>query len=253
MLNKKEGNITWYSNNNNNLPQAGNNTNRQAGTPFPPGEGSNPQGKTSCSYSGRRRSKFPYKQAQFPPPRPLLIFLPRKIVIPRQLLTFPPRKEATLSQQLLSFLLVKEAVSTRQSLIFLPRKIAIPRQLFTFLPRKEATLLLANALLPPSEGSSLTPATAHLPSQEGSNSLLAIATLPPGEGSNSTTALPPSREGDNPPPKQVNPIIKIGQSGKVSGILTGIGQPRLPGRTALSSGKTTPPLPHPLGPPRIFQ
>ena len=122
------------------------------------------------------------------------------------------------------------------------------------LPSQEGSnSLLATALLPPSKGSSLTPASAHLPSQEGSNSLPAIATLPPGEGSNSTTALPPSREGDNPPPKQVNQIIKIGQSGKVSGILTGIGQPRLPRRTALSPEKTIPPPPHPLGPPRIFQ
>ena len=37
LVNKKEGNITWSSNNNsnNNLPQAGNNPNRQAGSPSP--------------------------------------------------------------------------------------------------------------------------------------------------------------------------------------------------------------------------
>ena len=78
------------------------------------------------------------------------------------------------------------------------------------------------------EGSNSLLVTAHLPPREGSISPVAsgpsqaIAILPPGEGSNSTTALPPSREGDNPP-KQVNLIIKIGQSGKDSGILTGTG------------------------------
>ena len=43
LVNKKEGNITWSSNNNNNLHQAGNNlmANRQAGAHFPPREGSN--------------------------------------------------------------------------------------------------------------------------------------------------------------------------------------------------------------------
>ena len=35
LVNKKEGNITWFYNNNNNLPQVANNPNRQAGTPFP--------------------------------------------------------------------------------------------------------------------------------------------------------------------------------------------------------------------------
>ena len=41
LVNKKEGNITWSCNNNNNLPQAVNNPNRQAGTPLPPKEGIN--------------------------------------------------------------------------------------------------------------------------------------------------------------------------------------------------------------------
>ena len=51
MVNKKEGNTTWSSNNNsnNNLPQAGNNPNRQAGTPFPPGKVVTPPSKTSPS------------------------------------------------------------------------------------------------------------------------------------------------------------------------------------------------------------
>ena len=41
MVNKKEGNITWSSNNNYNLPQIVNNHSRQAGTPLPPREGIN--------------------------------------------------------------------------------------------------------------------------------------------------------------------------------------------------------------------
>ena len=41
LVNKKEGNITWSYNNNNNLSQAANNPNRQAGAPLPPGEGIN--------------------------------------------------------------------------------------------------------------------------------------------------------------------------------------------------------------------
>ena len=44
-------------------------------------------------------------------------------------------------------------------------------------------------------------------------------------------------------PWQVNQAIKLGQSGKVLGSLTGIGHPRLPRRTALSPRKTTSPLP----------
>ena len=148
----------------------------------------------------------------------MLIFLHRKIVIPRQLLTFLPRKEATLSWQLLPFLLVKESVSPQQSLIFLPRKIAIPRQLLTFLCRKEAIL-----------------SWQLLPFLLGKVAILLQLSLPLGK----ETILPP---------KQVNPIIKIGQSGKVSGSLTGTGQPRLPRRTALSPRMTIPPLPHQLDP-----
>ena len=144
-------------------------------------------------------------------------------------------------------------VSPTWAIVHLPSQEDSNSQSIAHLPSQEGSNSLpATALLPPGKGSSLTSTIAHLPSQEGSNSLPAIATLPPREGSNSTTALPPSREGDNPP-KQVNLIIKLGQSGKVSGILTGIGQPRLPRRTALSPRKTIPPLPHLLGSPRIFQ
>ena len=58
LVNKKEGNITWSSNNNNNLPQTGNNlmANRQAGTHPPPrARQQHPPGKASPFSHGRRR------------------------------------------------------------------------------------------------------------------------------------------------------------------------------------------------------
>ena len=56
LVNKREGNITLSSNNNNNLPQVVNNPNSQAGTPLSPGEGINTPSKTSPSFSGGERS-----------------------------------------------------------------------------------------------------------------------------------------------------------------------------------------------------
>ena len=93
LVNKKEGNITWSSNNNNNLPQVVNNPNGQAGTPLPPGEGINTPQLDLSLLLRREKVLISHKQSQFPPLRPLLNFLPRKIAIPRQLCTFPPRKE----------------------------------------------------------------------------------------------------------------------------------------------------------------
>ena len=92
LVNKKEGNITWFSNNNNNLPQVVNNPNRQAGAPLPPWEGINPPARPLLLR--KEKVLISCKQAQLPPLRPLLNFLPRKRAIPRQLHTFPPRKEA---------------------------------------------------------------------------------------------------------------------------------------------------------------
>ena len=158
----------------------------------------------------------------------MLSFLLRKIAIPRQLLTFLPRKEAILSQQLLSFLPAKEAVSPQQLLTFLPRKEAtLSQQLLTFLPGKEAIHL--QQAVPPRQLLSFLPVKA---------AILPLLSLPLGK--------------ETVPPKQVNLIIRIGQEGKASGVLTGTGQPRLPRRPAPSPGKTTPILPHLLGPPRIF-
>ena len=135
LVNKKEGNITRFSNNN--LPQAGNNLviNRQAGTHLPPGEGSNtPQPGLS----------FPLGKVAVLP-RQLLTFLPRKEAIhPRPLLTFLQGKEAILPRLQLSFLLGKEVAllwqALRQVLTFPPGRTATlhPRPLLTFPLGKQA-------------------------------------------------------------------------------------------------------------------
>ena len=65
LVNKKEGNITRSSNNNsnNNLPQAGNNPNKQAGTPLPPGEGSNTPWQDLSLLIRKEKVQIPLKQA----------------------------------------------------------------------------------------------------------------------------------------------------------------------------------------------
>ena len=94
LVNKKEGNITPFSNNNNNLPQVVNNPNRQAGAPFPLGKALTSLQQDLSLLLRKEKVLISHKQSQFPPLRPLLNFLPRKRAIPRQLCTFPPRKEA---------------------------------------------------------------------------------------------------------------------------------------------------------------
>ena len=55
----------------------------------------------------------------------------------------------------------------------------------------------------------------------------------------------PLREGNSSP--QAGQSSNQARSGKALGGLSGIGHPRLPRRMALSPGKTTPPLPPPVG------
>ena len=136
------------------------------------------------------------------------------------MITFPQGKaEICHPRPLLTFLPGKRAVPPRQLLTFLPGKEAIlPWQLLTFLLGKEALL----------------------PQQ--------LLTFLPGK----VTVIPPRL-----PPRQVKQAIKLGQAGRASGILPGIGHPMLPRRivlpprqTALTPRKTSPLLSPPIGFPK---
>ena len=109
-----------------------------------------------------------------------------------------------LSQQLLTFP-QKEAVPPRQLLSFPQVKEAV-------LPRQLLSSLLGKVAIPP------RPLLSFLPAKEAviSRSLT--------------------------PPRQVNLIILLGQSGRAAGIPPGTGPPSLPRRTAASPRKTSPPL-----------
>ena len=90
LVNKKEENITWSCNNNNNLPQAVNNPNRQAGAPLPSGEGINtPQLDLSLPL---RKEKVLISHKHLHPPRPLLNFLLRKRAIPQAIVHLPSQE-----------------------------------------------------------------------------------------------------------------------------------------------------------------
>ena len=95
LVNKKQGNITWSSNSNNNsnpFPTASN-TNRQAGTPpLPSGEAPNtpPARPLPPSQEGESLTPPPH----FLIHHPRLNFLLRKLTITRQLLTFSLKKVA---------------------------------------------------------------------------------------------------------------------------------------------------------------
>ena len=156
----------------------------------------------------------------------------------------------------------KEGNITRANAINLTNNLTSQagRQASISLPSRESsnpsqTGRQAGTLLPSGEGSNqagsqagTSQATAHLHSGEGSSSSPASsqagALLPAREGSSSSQAIAhlPFGEGSSSPPAG-NQAIKLGQSGKVLGGLTGIGHPRLPRRTALSPRKTTSPLP----------
>ena len=192
LVNKKEGNITWSYNNNNNLLQAGNNpvANRQAGAHLPPGEGS----ISSQPNTSQATALLPTGEGSSSP----------------QATALPPREPSSISQ-VTALLPTREGSSSSQS---------NTSQVTALLPSGEGSSSSQATALPPGEASSISPATALLPG-EGSSSSQAVAHLPskgsrgrkqffPGspssrEGSNSSQAtahLPPGEGGS--PPKQVN-------------------------------------------------
>ena len=166
--------------------------------------------------------------------------------------TNPSNLASQAGRQVLSFPLGKEAIYLRQAGTLLP-------------PREGSSICQAIAHLPPREGSNSPLATAHHPTGEGSNSPLATAHLPPREGSRSPRLLlifPPDKQAvlprqlltsalgkvtvlpSQPPflPRGREVVIlrqanMLGQVGRASGILPGIGHPRLPRRIAVPPGR----------------
>ena len=128
------------------------------------------------------------------------------------MLTFLPGKEAVSHRQLLTFLLGKEAILPRQLLTFLPGKKTVPpsMQLLTFLLGKQAVLL--------------KPLLTFLLGKE-------VVVLP-----RQLLILPLGKEVVIL--RQVKQAIKLGQAGRASGILPGIGHPRIPRRIALPPRQT---------------
>ena len=135
-------------------------------------------------------------------------------------------KEAILPWQLLTILLGKEAILHWQLLTFLPGKEADPpRLLLIFPPDKQAVL----------------------PRQLLTSALGKVTVLP-----SQPPFLPRGRE-----VVILRQANMLGQVGRASGILPGIGHPRLPRRiavpprqTALTPRKATHPLPSPVGFPK---
>ena len=202
-------------------PQAG----RQAGTLLPSGEGSN------LSQTNRQAGALLHpgegsNSLQAGSQAGALLPLREGSISSQQLLTFPSEKEAVFPLQLLTLLPGKEAILPRQLLNFLLGKQAVPpRLLLTFplgkqavLPRQLLTFLLGKVTV--------------------------LSSQPP--------FFPLGRE-----VAFLRQAIKLGQAGKASGILPGIGHPRLPRgtalpprQTALTPGKATPTLPSPVGFPK---
>ena len=201
----------------NNTPQ----TNSQAGALLPSREVSSPsQATNSTPVSSQAINSTPVSSqaSGFPPTilQQLLTFLlGKEAILSQPLLTFLLRKEAILPRQLLTFPWVKEAVLPRQLLTFPQVKEAMfPWQLLTFLLGKEA-------MLP-------RPLLSFLPVKE--------AAFP------RPLALP----------RQVSLAIQLVQSGRAIGVPTGTGHPSLPRRIAPSPGKTTTLLPPQQASPRFF-
>ena len=159
LVNKKEGNITWSSNNNsnNNLPQAGNNPNRQAGAPLPPWKAVTPPSKTS------------------PPPQEGEGLNPTQtgLVPSSQAIAHLPSQEGNNSQAIAHLPSQEGSNSLPATALLPPGEGSSFTLAIAHLPSQEGSNALpATALLPPSKGSSLTPAIAH-PPREGSNSPIA--------------------------------------------------------------------------------
>ena len=161
LVNKKEGNITWSSNNNsnNNLPQAGNNQNRQAGAPLPPREGSN---------TPPARPLPPPEEGEGPNPSQT------GLVSSSQAFAHLPSQGGSNSQAIAHLPSQEGSNSLPATALLPPSKGSSFTLTIAHLPSQEGSNSLpATALLPPGEGSSLTPAIAHLPCREGSNSPIA--------------------------------------------------------------------------------
>ena len=128
VVNKKEGNITWSSNNNNNLPQAINNPNRQAGAPLPPREGTNtPQLDLSLLL---RKEKVLISLKHLPSSQAIAPFFPGREQFPGNCTpSLPGRKQFTLSKwPPRQFCLGKAAIPLQVSLLLGKEAILPPKQ-----------------------------------------------------------------------------------------------------------------------------
>ena len=255
LLNRKEGNIKRANaitpTNSNNLAfQAG----RQASALLPPGEGSNlsqagrqavtllpPGDGSNLSQAGSQVGALLPSREGTVLPRQLLIFPQGKEAI---LLSILPRKEAVSPRQLPTFLRGKEAIYLRQAGRQVP---SFPIGKETVLPRPLLTFLLGKEAVSPSQLHSFLQGKEVILCQQLLTFLLGKVTVLPRQPLILPWVIP----------KQVKQAIKLGQAGRASGILPGIGHSRLPRRialpprqTVLPPGKTTPPLPSPVGFPK---
>ena len=174
------------------------------------------------------------KEAVLPRPSNLLW-----LMLPWQLLTFLPEKEAIFPQQLLTFP-QKETVHPRPTTLpqLTVRHQVVPLlwQLLTFLPGKEAilswellTFSWVKVTAPPRQLFSFPQGKEAIPPRL----LLSFHTM------REAAYLRPLA-----PPRQVKLIILPGHLSKVIGSSLGTGQPSLPWSLIPPPGKTTPPPPH---------
>ena len=161
-------------------------------------------------------------------------------MLPWQLLTFLPGKEAIFPWQLLTFPFKGNSSPQANS------------------QASGSLLTLAIAHLPPREGSNSLLGDAHLPLGEGNSSAQATVLLPSGEGSNSSQAssLLPYNKGHSSPQASSSTqagqvIILPGHLGRAIGSPLGTGQPSLPRSLIPPPGKTTRP-PSPSRHPKVL-